>query len=151
MALTELAPRQSRAPRVRARVMGARRMRLTIPALVFAGATAARGAGALPVERPHDPVVLSTGSLEGVGDRDPNHYRLYAVRDGGLIPVPFQVDARDGNGAYELGSTTGVGSRFDDDDELVFMAKDLGTRQEGKRFPGPVVELEVSDADTGSR
>ena len=75
--------------------MGAR-MVLVIAALLLAGATGAPGTvSTLPVERLHDPVVLSTGSLASLADRDPDHYRLYAVRDGAVVAVPFQVDARD--------------------------------------------------------
>lgn len=135
--------------------MGARGVRLAIPALLLAGATAALGgAGTLPRERPYDPVVLSTRSLDGLGDCEPDHYRLYAVRDGVVVAVPFQVDARDRRGGYEFGEVAmGVGHRFDDDDELVFMARDLGMRQATQPFPlaGPVVEFEVTDPDTGAR
>jgi hypothetical protein len=131
------------------RVSGAPEVRLIIP-LLLAGASAALAAVAtLPGARPHDPVVVSTALLGGLEDADPDHYRLYALRDGAAVAVPFQIDARDRRGGYELGEAT---HRFDDNDELVFMAKDLGARQPAACLPaGPAVELEVADPETGAR
>lgn len=119
--------------------------------LLLAGTTPALAAVAtLPHERPHDPVVVSTGALAGLADRDPDHYRLLAMHDGTAVPVPFQIDARDAHGRYQL---TDAPPAFDDDDELVFMAKDLGARcaAESLAAAGPIVELEVADPGTGSR
>src|SRR5262249_57561601 len=85
----------------------------------------------MPLEavRPYDPVVVQTGHLPPLPDRDPAHYRLYVMRGTRLVPIPFQVDARDGQGRYAFERMLGgVGGPFDDDDELVFMAKDTGPR-----------------------
>jgi hypothetical protein len=130
-------------------VWGARGPRLAEIALFVAGmaAVSAHAATTLPLARPHDPVVVSTGELGGLTDRQSADYRMLVVRDGAMVPIPFQIDARDGKGAYELGDGTGA---FDDDDELVFMAKDLGARAtEQLEAAGPVVELEVADPDSG--
>jgi hypothetical protein len=118
--------------------------------LLLAGTTPALAATTtLPRERPYDPVIVSTGALGGLADRDPDHYRLLALRDGTAVPVPFQIDARDTNGRYQL---TDAPPAFDGDDELVFMAKDLGARWPAASLAaGPVVELEVIDPGTGSR
>jgi hypothetical protein len=118
--------------------------------LLLAGMSVANAdAGTLSLTRPHDPVVLSTGALEGLTDREPAHYRLLVVRDGAVVPVPFQIDPRESGGAYELDDTTGA---FDDDDELVFMAKDLGARaSQPLDADGPVVELEVADPESGQQ
>ena len=134
---------------MRRAVWGARGPRCAGAALLLAGMAAASAAAAatLPLTRPHDPVVVSTGELGGLTDREPADYRMLVVRGGDMVPIPFQIDARDASGAYELGDTTGA---FDDDDELVFMAKDLGPRAtERLDFAGPVVELEVADPDSG--
>ena len=124
--------------------------RLASGAMLLAGAVSAFGASTLPQTRSHDPVVLSTGALAGLTDRDPDHYRLLSLRNGTAVPVPFQIDARDARGTYQL---TDAPPGFDDDDELVFMAKDLGNRRAGERLAGsgPVVEFEVTDPGTGAR
>jgi hypothetical protein len=75
----------------------------------------------MPLEavRPYDPVVVQTGRLPRLPDRDPAHYRLYVLRGTRLVPIPFQVDARDVQGRYLFDRMPGgVGGPFDDD-ELV--------------------------------
>jgi hypothetical protein len=121
-------------------------MAVLLAATTPAGASTNR----LALARPHDPVVVSTSALTGLTDRDPQHYRLLAVRDGAPVPVPFQVDARDADGVYRL---DGAPAAFDEDDEMVFMAKDLGARWAAEAFTGtgPVVELEVTDSDTATQ
>jgi hypothetical protein len=125
-------------------------LRLAGVALLLAGAGPVFAASSLPHERPYDPIVLSTAALAGLTDREPDHYRLLALRDGVLMPVPFQIDARDADGTYQLGDAPRA---FDDDDELVFMAKDLGARRalEPLAAAGPVVELTVTDPVTGTQ
>src|SRR5262249_56864990 len=102
--------------------------------LALAATTAAplwvRGA-VMPLEavRPYDPVVVQTGRLPRLPDRDPADYRLYVMRGTRLVPIPFQVDAPDGPGRYVFDQMLGgVGAPFDDDDELVFMAQETGPR-----------------------
>src|SRR5262245_18555964 len=84
----------------------------------------------LAAVRPYAPGGVQTGHLPPLPDRDPAHYRLYVMRGTRLVPIPFQVDARDGQGRYVFDQMLGgVGGAFDDDDdELVFMAKDTGPR-----------------------
>jgi hypothetical protein len=109
----------------------------------------------LATARPHDPVVIRTAALTEVVDRDPTHYRLYVANSDRLVPIPFQVDARDAQGRYVFDETPGggVGTPFDDDDELVFMAKDTGARIAPECLPGgsPPSEIEVRDPVTGAR
>jgi hypothetical protein len=123
--------------------------------VVAASPCSVRGAaGPLATARPHDPVVIRTAALTQIADRDPTHYRLYVASPGGLVPIPFQVDARDARGRYVFDETPGgaVGAPFDDDDELVFMAKDTGPRIAPQCLPGdsPPSEIEVRDPVTGA-
>ena len=99
--------------------------------------------------RLHDPVVVRTGLLSGVPDRATARYRLYAARQGALVAIPFQFDARGADGELVL-STDGadVDFTFDDDDELVFMAKDTGDRLGSSGLPtGSDAALEVRVTD----
>ncbi len=123
-------------------------------ALAIAIAATTADANPRSEARRHDPVVFDTSLLAALPDRDPGNYRLYAARAGVVRPVPFQVDARERNGRYVVaGTVAGVGQPFDGDDELVFMAKDLGERAEPAALPGGAagLEIEVADADTGER
>src|SRR5262249_1878043 len=54
------------------------------------------------LEREQDPVIVRTGLLAGLPDRETSRYRLYAVRNGRLEPVPFQFDARGADGEFIL-------------------------------------------------
>jgi hypothetical protein len=101
------------------------------------------------LQREQDPVIVRTGLLAGLPDRETSRYRLYAVRDGSLEPVPFQFDARGADGEFIL-SEDGAESEFTfgDDDELVFMAKDTGDRASNDLLPATgdaALELAVVD------
>jgi hypothetical protein len=124
--------------------------------VVAASPCSVRGdAGPLATARPHDPVVIRTAALTQIVDRDPTRYRLYVASPGRPVPIPFQVDARDAQGRYIFDETPSgaVGAPFDDDDELVFMAKDTGPRIASECLPGgsPPSEIEVRDPVTGAR
>jgi hypothetical protein len=107
------------------------------------------------LDRPHDPVILSTGLLADVPDRETARYRLYAGRDGHLEPIPFQFDARGDDG--ELVLTEGGAETeftFDQDDDLVFMAKDTGDRIADTALPAgrdAALEIEVTDRQRGEQ
>ena len=122
-------------------------------AVLAAGTRPVRAAVPLDRARPNDPVVLRTAGLAGMVDRDPAHYRLYVARGDSLVPMPFQVDARDARGRYVFDPTpTGVGAPFDDDDELVFMAKDTGPRIAPECLCGAQAsEIEVRDPGSDAR
>jgi hypothetical protein len=130
--------------------------RLLLAALILAVASSAVASpGALPalatktLQREHDPVIVRTGLLAGLPDRETSRYRLYAVRHGSLEPVPYQFDARGPDGEFVL-SEDGAETDFifGDDDELVFMARDTGDRAPNDLLPATgdaAVELEVVD------
>ena len=102
--------------------------------------------------RLHDHVEIRTGTLPGVGDRATASYRLYAARHGGLEPIPYQFDQRDVDGEITLTEDGREAEfAFDDDDDLVFMAKDTGDRVvEGAMPPGGDSALEIDVSDPGS-
>ena len=101
----------------------------------------------------HDPVVLSTSQLAGLPDRRTEALRLYRVEHGIAAPIPFQVDALDRNGEIEFtegGAPTDFA--FDDNDELIFMAKDSGDRAADDALPGSAdaaLEIEIADPVDG--
>jgi hypothetical protein len=113
-----------------------------------ARATASLETTTKTLQRAHDPVIVSTGLLTGLADHETSRYRLYAVRHGRLEPIPFQFDARGADGELVL-SDDGIDTdfTFDDDDELVFMAKDTGDRASNDLLPGDDVALELSVVD----
>jgi len=101
------------------------------------------------LRRHHDPVIVRTGLLAGMPDRETSRYRLYAVQSGQMVPIPFQFDARGADGELVL-SEDGAETEFvfDADDELVFMAKDAGDRAAEVALPAindAVLEIEVTD------
>lgn len=116
----------------------------------------------------HDPVIVSGGSFVGVPDRRTARLRLYRVRDDVLEAIPYQFDQLDASGqivtpppAVISTITTGLVTplnepefMLDDNDELVFMAKDTGSRavldpmQLGSDWS---VEIEVRDPRSTAR
>jgi hypothetical protein len=107
------------------------------------------------LRRPHDPVIVRTGLLAGMPDRETGRYRLYALQAGRLVPIPFQFDARGADGELVL-SEDGAETEFtfDDDDELVFMAKDAGDRAAEAALPATsdaALEIEVVDRIRAAR
>ncbi len=113
---------------------------LTVPALGFQGGHAWQ---ILTIEGRRIPSKfrVSTGHLE-----------LLAAANGTLEPIPFQIDERDRNEQLALPNgpvpsqdeSPGV---FDDNDLLVFAARDLGERA----TTADAAEVEVADPLTGEK
>lgn len=121
-----------------------------VPSLALAGAVDTK-----TLDRLHDPVVIPTAELASAPDRATSAWRLYAGRTDGVQPIPFQFDARDHKGELVL-SEDGSESEFsfDDDDELVFMAKDTGNRLADAALPPAhdvAFEIEVADPSGAQR
>jgi len=122
-----------------------------------ARALAAGGPGDLVTEakslhRLHDPVEIRTGTLPPVTDRATASYRLYAARHDALEPIPYQFDQRGTDGDITL-TKDGRESEFafDDDDDLVFMARDTGDRlAQGSMPAGGDSAMEIEVTDPGS-
>jgi len=69
------------------------------------------------------PVIVQGAALPHLSGAPTDDLFVYAYGAGGYAQIPFQVDEMVG-GTY----TSTVGSPLDDEDELVFMASDLGGR-----------------------
>ena len=126
----------------------------SVALLVFSTAVAATAPSAAPktLTRFHDPVIISTGTLTSLSDRRTAYWRLYASVDGRFVPIPFQFDARDRHGDVVVDGAPDF--TFDDNDELVFMAKDTGAQAAPALWPetsDAVLELEVQDPRHGER
>jgi len=103
----------------------------------------------------HDPVIVETSLLTGLSMRETAGYRLYSVLQGVLLPIPFQFDERNGMGEIIFPDAGGNGEfTFDENDELVFMAKDTGDRIGSVLLPtgnDSATEIEVIDPVNGGR
>lgn len=98
----------------------------------------------------HDPVVIAASALPGALGRSTAGIALYRVGNGHLAAMPFQFDARDRSGDIDI--TVPRDFTLDDNDELVFMAKDTGDRADGAtRASTAGLEIEVIDPLDGGR
>jgi hypothetical protein len=125
--------------------------------LIVALLCEARGAAAASwsadsLGRFHDPVIVSTALLFDLKDHRTAHYRLYSAQSGAVVAIPFQFDARDERGELILGDSPDSDAQqdfsFDDNDELVFMAKDSGERIVLRALPpasDSAREIEITD------
>lgn len=102
-----------------------------VSAALFSALAVTGTAGAAPAwVRDDDPVVVAGARLEGLLGVPLEHITVLACRDGGLTPIPFQIDEKRSDGAYAF--THGRSAARDEDpaldanDELVFMAVDAG-------------------------
>jgi hypothetical protein len=106
-----------------------------------------------PLSHRLGPVIVRGSALPAsILGKPISRYRLFADRGRGLVPVPFQVDERDGSG--ELIPKAGPkarqdtdGGAFDKNDELVFMARDTGVKAAGPAMDGCNAFAEVSVPD----
>ncbi len=78
-------------------------------------------AAAPTLGREEDPVVLSTAALPQLAGIPISDLKLYTFDGVGWNPIPFQIDERDADGKYVVED-----GLVDDNDELVFMAGDVG-------------------------
>ena len=119
---------------------------------VLLAATAAGADDARTLRRVHDPVIVRTDRLAALPTRETRDVVLYRVVGDKAGPIPFQFDARDAKGDVVVDGPRDF--RFDDDDELVFMAADAGDRAVTPPCPAgcdAVVEIAVVDPRDGSR
>lgn len=90
------------------------------------------GRPSVTLQRPEDPVIVIGADLPGLSGVPVNELVVYSF-DGEWQPIPFQIDERtnDITATYTL-SDDGV---LDDNDELVFMAKDAGQMAPADEWP----------------
>jgi len=110
------------------------------------------------LDRVMDQVVIAGVKLPNVRTRPIAQLRLLAFREGRPAPIPFQIDERTPAGEYVMTRPAGVqdrdDGRLDDNDELVFMARDAGDRGDPKAgglSPTGWDEIELTDPLTGKR
>jgi hypothetical protein len=133
--------------------MRTHRLGLVVAGLVGATVQPVAGETVSTLARLHDPVVVSVARLSGAPGLRAAGFRLYRVADGGPVPIPFQLDSLDDEGLIVPG-IAGDAFTLDDDDELVFMAMDVGQRWADAGFtPGAdrVLEIEVHDPAGAAR
>jgi len=104
-----------------------------VVSVLTAGAIDATASTGRPLVNRPDPVVLEGRKLPKVKGADIARIRVFAYREGGWEAIPFQVDERfvkRGCSAprYVIAPEADPDPTFDDDDELVFLARDMGTK-----------------------
>jgi hypothetical protein len=119
---------------------------------VLCVAVSAPAAEPVTLDRPYDPVIVSTARLAGLPGRRVDALRLFRLRNGVAQPIPFQIDTRDADGKLELSASEPV--TFDANDDFVFMAADAGARATAPPWPaecGQGLELTVREPDGSGR
>jgi len=112
-----------------------------------------------PISSPDYPVVLKGKDIPSLAGVPIGRIALYAVHKSGLEPIPFQIDRRDRKGRFQIPRTDRERkeesrSSFDDNDECVFMAGDLGRKIEVLPAPfrgASAVEIGITDPETGRK
>lgn len=116
--------------------------------ILWLGRTSAVGNTTEPIDRHDEPIVVTGADLDALQGTPTDELFVYAYRDhsDAMEQIPFQVDVKD-SGAY----VSTVGTPLDDDDEVVFMASDLGGQAPAYELPArlPIGDtwyrLEVND------
>lgn len=96
------------------------------------------------IDRRYEPLVLRGEQLEAILGMPTEELFVYRYFDGLWQQIPWQVDEVDAAGSHVLVED----GRFDANDELVLMIKDVGNRVplwEEMPSPDPYLEVEVSD------
>ncbi len=109
--------------------------------------------------RSADVVILAATDFGPLLGRPIANIGAYAVVQGRIAAIPFQIDERDAKGALVFGLGPRAGrdvddGRLDANDELVFMAKDAGSKAENTTFPAgwkAALPIEIADPVSGGR
>ena len=130
-------------------------------ALLAAGPARAESHVGRSVDRPFDPVILYGEEMPAITGAAEDRIGVLVRRGDALVPIPFQIDERNAFGFLLVdqgaeAATDADGGLFDDNDELVFMARDTGPRATSGaagRLPGAEshVEVEITNPETGAR
>jgi hypothetical protein len=109
--------------------------------------------------RTEDWVIVQGKELPRLLGTHKDKLRVYALKNGLLCPIPYQIDERRPDGAYcfDQGPPDRIvkdvdDGLVDDNDELVFMAKDAGDLAGPGSFPPGATgmhEIELKDPVTG--
>jgi hypothetical protein len=111
----------------------------------------ARPAVSLASPRTWQPLIIKGSQVAQLCGRPINHFEVFAIRDGKVAPIPFQIDQINSDGSYVLPdgpapiASTHPGA-LDAKDEIVMMIADLGERAKPEAaLPGGTLELAMSD------
>lgn len=121
-------------------------------------------AGVPGLTRREDPVVVRGADLAPLAGRPTQALRLLSVRQGQLVPVPFQIDKFDTgrrpilkcvrkreNRPWQVNPALALHPDLEADDELVLLAGDLGPRANPKQLPTRfAIEIAATDTNTGA-
>jgi hypothetical protein len=138
----------------------ARYWRAALAAAVLVPALSGRAddSGRMTLDRVMDNVVITGKDLKAVEGAAVSDLRLMAFKQGKPAAIPFQVDEKTPDGNYVMthpdGSRDHDDGKLDDNDELVFLAKDAGDRGDlSASGLGPKAwsEITLTDPVTGAR
>lgn len=111
------------------------------------------------ISSPYYPVVLKGRSLPPLIGSPIGRISFCVIHEGQLKPIPFQIDRRDRKGEFQIPLTDKEREKegrslFDENDECVFMAADMGKKMEA--IPGDfqgslTAEIEIADPKTGQK
>lgn len=125
---------------------------------VAAGSTLLQAAENEPFARRIDAIQLVARNLPSLLTLPIVAIRLAAWKHGVLTPIPFQIDENDAQGVYIFRTSHPDHEdqdcgHFDENDEFVFMARDLGDRLPGGRTRDKnlLAEIEVTNPLDGTK
>ncbi len=109
--------------------------------------------------RQADPVVIKGEQLPAFLGSTEDRMRVFAKRDGKLRPIPYQMDERNQWGEFVLHDGKRVvpdedDGAYDENDELVFLTRDLGAKAPKGEWPTgtkEAFEVEVTDPLTSDK
>jgi len=107
--------------------------------------------------RTQDPLILEGAPLAGLTGWPIAATRAFAMKNGTVSAIPFQIDEKRPDGQYALPSGPQISAddgMIDANDELVFMAMDAGDRIGRDQLPAgftAAVELEITDPIDGGK
>ena len=133
-------------------------------AVMLSVASQADQDAAPPFTRREDPIIVRGEELAPLAGRPTQALRLLSVRQGKLVPVPFQIDKFDAasqpilervrkreDRPWQVNPALALHPDLEDGDELVLLAGDLGPRADRDQLPpGLTVEITATDTNTGA-
>ncbi len=113
-----------------------------------------------PFSRHADPIVLKGEQVPRFAGATEGMLRVFANKDGkGIRPIPYQMDERNQWGEFVVIKGKRVvpdedDGAFDENDEIVFLTRDLGTKVDKAQWPSgtkEAYEVEVTDPLTSDK
>ena len=144
---------KARRGRVGIHLMTSLCLAVCIAGLFYGAAPARAGGQERDGKRVGDVVILRGSAVPGLLGSPTERLGGYAVKDGRLEVVPFQIDERDSYGdliftKYKGGTTAKLDGKLSPMDEILFVCRDAGVKRGGEPLPAGAVggaEVRVSD------